>query len=73
MCIASVKSMTYALKAKRALASYYINSEIVKLDSDMTKNGCAYGVKFDCINLYAAENALRTNNVNYSQILTNQA
>lgn len=73
MCIASVKSMTYALKAKRALASYYINSEIVKLDSDMTKNGCAYGVEFDCINLYAAENALRTNNVNYSQILTNQA
>jgi hypothetical protein len=71
MCIASVKSMTYALKAKRALASFYINSEVVKLDTSMTKNGCAYGVKFDCINLYAAENALKSHNISYSQILTN--
>lgn len=70
MCIASLKSMTYALKAKRTLANYYINSEIIKLDSDMTKNGCAYGVKFDCMNLYAAENALKSHNINYSQILT---
>ena len=70
MCIASLKSMTYALKAKRALASYFINAEVVKLDSAMTKNGCAYGVKFDCINLYAAENALKSNNIKYSQILT---
>lgn len=71
MCIASVKSMTYALKAKRALASYYINSEIIKLDSSITKNGCAYGVKFDCINLYSAENALKSQNIKYSQILSN--
>lgn len=70
MCIASVKSMTYALKAKRALASHYINSEIIKLDSSVTKNGCAYGVKFDCINLYSAENALKSQNIKYSQILS---
>lgn len=70
MCIASVKSMTYALKAKRALASYYINSEIIKLDSSVAKNGCAYGVKFDCINLYSAENALKSHNIKYSQILS---
>ena len=70
MCIAYVKSMMYALKAKRALASYYINSEIIKLDSSITKNGCAYGVKFDCINLYSAENALKSQNIKYSQILS---
>lgn len=70
MCIATVKSMTYALKAKRALGAYYINSEVIKLDSSATKNGCAYGIKFDCINLYAAENALKSNNIRYTQILT---
>ena len=70
MCIASLKSMTYAIKAKRLLSNYYINAEIVKLDTNMTKNGCAYGIKFDCNNLYAAENALKTNNISYSQILT---
>ncbi len=70
MCIASVKSMTYALKAKRALESYYINSELIKLDSSKSKAGCAYGVKFDCASLYAAENALKSHNIKYNQIFT---
>ena len=69
MCITLLKSMTYALKAQKALANYYINSEIVKLDSTGLKKGCAYGVKFDCINLYSAENALKKNNIKYSQII----
>lgn len=70
MCIASMKSMTYAIKAQQALSSNYINSEIIKLDSNMTKKGCAYGVKFDCINLQAAERALKSYGVRYSQIIT---
>ena len=72
MCIATLKSMTYAIKAQKALSKYYINSEIVKLDPSQSKKGCAYGIKFDSINLYAAENALREFGVKYTQILTNQ-
>lgn len=70
MCIASMKSMTYAIKAQRALSSNYINSEIIKLDSNMTKKGCSYGVRFDCINLQVAERALKSHGVKYSQIIT---
>ncbi len=70
MCLASLKSMTYAIKAKKVLAQYYINSEIIKLDSSMMKKGCNYGIKFDCINLYAVEKALKEHNVKYSQIIT---
>ncbi len=70
MCIASLKSMTYALKAQKALSNYYISSEIIKLEAHMTKKGCAYGIKFDCMNLYAAENALKEFGVKYTQIIT---
>ena len=69
MCIATMKSMTYAIKAQKALSNYYINSEIVKFDTKSTK-GCSYGIKFDCINLYSAENALKNNSIKYTQIIT---
>ena len=70
MCIASFKSMTYAIKAQKALSKYYINSEIIKLEASITKKGCAYGLKFDCMNLYAAQNAMKEARANYTQILT---
>ena len=43
MCIASVRSMTHAIKAKKALDSYDINSEIIRLEPHMTKKGCGFG------------------------------
>lgn len=72
MCIASLKSMTYAIKAQKILSNYYISSEIIKLDTTLSKKGCSYGVKFDCINLYSAEKALNNNNIKYSQIITSK-
>lgn len=71
MCLVSLKSMTYAIKAKKVLAKNNINSDIIKLDPGMTQKGCSYGVKFDCINLYVTERVLKENNVNYSQLFTN--
>lgn len=70
MCFASLKSMTYAIKAKKLLSQNYINSEIIKLDPAMTKKGCSYGVEFDCVNLYLAEKLLKESNIKYSQIIT---
>ena len=70
MCIASLKSMTYAIKAKKVRSQYNINTEIIKLDSSLAKKGCLYGVEFDCKNIYAVENILKNSNVNYSQIIT---
>ena len=43
MCIASLKSMTHAIKAKNALTDYYIDAEIVKLEPNMTKKGDVTG------------------------------
>jgi hypothetical protein len=70
MCVASVRSMTYAQKAKKALENHLIECEIIKLEPNMTKKGCAYGVKFQCINLYAAKDALDKNSVKYTEIIS---
>ncbi len=69
MCVASLKSMTYAVKAKRILHEKGIIADIVKLEPHMTHNGCAYGIKFDCINLYSVTDALAEKHVKYTEIL----
>lgn len=47
-CISSLKSMTHAQKARRSLSSEGIDVEIVSLDKNLTRNGCAYGISYDC-------------------------
>ncbi len=68
MCIASLKSMTIAIKAKRALNEANFDCEIIKLEPYMTKKGCAYGIKFDCMNIYSVENILNNKRVKYTEI-----
>ena len=68
MCVASLRSMTIALKAKKVLNEAFIDCEIIKLEPHMTKRGCAYGIKFDCINIYSVENVLKQNRVKYTEI-----
>ena len=70
MCVASLRSMTHAIKAKKALDEHFINSEIIKLEPHMTRRGCAYGIKFECINLYSAKDALRKKSVKYTEIIS---
>ncbi len=68
MCIASLKSMTVAMKARKALEEAYIDCEIIKLEPNMTKKGCAYGIKFNCVNINSLENILKKKRVNYTDI-----
>lgn len=68
MCVASLKSMTVALKARKVLNEAYIDCEIIKLEPHMTKKGCAYGIKFNCINIYSIENVLNEKRVKYTEI-----
>lgn len=70
MCVAAMRSMTHALKAKKALAEYFIDSEIIKLEPNMTQKGCAYGIKFNCVNLYVAQDALAKKSVRYTEIIS---
>ncbi len=69
MCVIALKSMTHAIKAKNALYDYYIDSEIVKLEPNMTKKGCAYGVSFNCVNLTSAKEALKKWSIKYTELI----
>lgn len=69
MCVASLKSMTLSIKAKKALLAIGIDSEIVRLEPQMTHKGCAYGISFSCVNLQAVQDALRGKGLEYSEII----
>jgi hypothetical protein len=69
-CIASMRSMTYATKAKRLLWSAGINCEISSLSQELTRRGCAYGVKFDCRFTESVRTILNENGFRSSEILT---
>lgn len=48
MCIATMKTMTRAVKGRAALESRGIRGEIVSLDPALTRYGCSYGIRFPC-------------------------
>ena len=67
---AKVVGEAIAQKAKKALNNHFIECEIIRLEPNMTKKGCAYGIKFQCINLYAAKDALDNSSVKYTEIIS---
>ncbi len=69
MCIAAMKTMTAAQKGKRSLQKAGIQSEIVSLDASLTKNGCAYGLKFSQSHAQRAETIFQRSNISYGDIL----
>ncbi|MBE6673735.1 MAG: DUF3343 domain-containing protein [Ruminococcaceae bacterium] len=71
MCVIALKSMTYAIKAKKALSDFYIDSEIVRLEPNMTKKGCAYGISFNCVNLDSAKEAFKKWSIRYTELIRN--
>ena len=69
MSIIALKSMTYSIKLYNALKENYIESEIVKLEPNMTKRGCAYGVKINSVNLEHALKVIQNKSIKYSEII----
>lgn len=47
-CSAELGSMTYAMKAQRALSDAAIPSAVYKTDSSPSRRGCSYGIRFSC-------------------------
>ncbi|NLK38814.1 MAG: DUF3343 domain-containing protein [Clostridiales bacterium] len=48
-CIAGLGSVTQAMKAQTVLTHEEVPSKIIKLDSSMSKRGCAYGLEYSCL------------------------
>lgn len=69
LCIAAIQSMTYAVKAQKALNSRNIGSEVVKLDPTLTKRGCAWGIQFDCRFVSEVKRILDNKDIPYGEII----
>ena len=69
MCIAAIKNMTGAIKARDALVKAGISANIVSIDASLTKRGCAYGVSFPCEAEFDAKRIMRKKNIDYGEIM----
>ncbi len=47
-CTAALASLTYALKAERALVAGGIYVKIIKLSPEIARRGCEYGISYPC-------------------------
>lgn len=48
-CYAELGSVTYAMKAQKALSAAAIPSTVVKSESSSSRRGCTYGIRFSCL------------------------
>lgn len=70
-CTAALGSLTYAIKAQRALAEAGVSCEIVKLDSSMTRRGCAYGVEFPCSEQRSVRTVMNAEKITVTSYINN--
>lgn len=68
-CTAIVSSMTSALKAQKALILASIRTTVVKLDSSVTRKGCAYGLEFDCVQQSNVRSVLESSGIKVSRYM----
>jgi len=69
VCIIAMRSMTLVMKGKRLLERVNIYSETVSLDTTVTRNGCAYGLKISRYDLDEVLNEFDRKNLAYGEIL----
>lgn len=62
----TVGSVTYALKARKALSGIGIKSKLIKVDSSKANKGCEYGIEFPSVNFLDAVAELKNQKINYS-------
>lgn len=63
-----VKTITYAVMARKLLRKQGIQSKLVKLDSTKMKNGCAYAIEIYDKDFLGAVAVLRKNQIYYTVI-----
>ena len=62
-----VDSVTYAIKARKALASIGIRATIKKVNAKTTGRGCRYGIFFEQRHLFSAMNVLREQEISFEK------
>lgn len=69
MCIVTMKTVTAAHRARKILRIGGISAEVVSLDASLTKNGCAYGIRYPCHAAMEVERLLQINRISYGEMI----
>jgi len=69
-CIITFPSMTYAISGQRTLSAAAISSNIIKLSSAESKNGCTQGLEIDPRYCENAAELLRRRGIKYGKVIT---
>ena len=48
LCFAAIGSMTQAMRAQKVLADAAVRTEIVGVDAQRSRRGCAYALSYPC-------------------------
>ncbi|MBE6637292.1 MAG: DUF3343 domain-containing protein [Ruminococcaceae bacterium] len=70
LCLLTLQSVTYSMKAQRVLSERGVWLNAVKLGSEYAAKGCTHGIRFDCRDRRTVERVLRENRIPYSDIKT---
>ena len=68
-CIIAVSSITYGMKGQQLLANDGITGEVIKLQANRTRRGCAYGIAVPCHVQHAATRLLSHGRIPFSEVL----
>lgn len=68
-CVITMKSATYAEKAKKAARFGGIGVQIVSIDPAVTKRGCAYGISLSCSDVQDMIRLLERKKIPYGEVL----
>ncbi len=67
--VSSMKSMTHAQKAKRILWHAGVRCDIVGIDRNLTKHGCAYGIEYSASDAGIVKRLLADASLDYGDVL----
>ena len=63
-----VDSVTYAIKARKALAQIGIRATVKKVNAKTTRLGCRYGIYFEQRHLFSAMAELKKQGISFEQV-----
>lgn len=64
-----MKSMTHAQKAKRILRHAGVRCDIVGIDRNLTRHGCAYGIEYPEADARLVQRLLAEASLDYGDVL----
>lgn len=68
-CIITLPSLTFAQKARKALAASHIAVTVIRLSPEQADKGCGWGIEVDCLGTAEMTRILDISDIPWRRIL----